>query len=167
MAPAENRETIPEIRIGLISKIQRYRVKTGDSTGCRLGRTQLTGEAGEILLFARAAKGVEVYNGEGKLLLTARQEISLSYDDPGATSLIFDARFGSGSYWDKDKLRIYRGIIEAIPKAAGITVVNRVNLEEYLYGVVSCGDSRLLAAGGTGSPGNRRPYLRLSQFRKV
>lgn len=134
---AENRETIPEIRIGLISKIQRYRVKTGGQYRLSVkGGTQLTGEAGEILLFVRTAKGVEVYNGEGKLLLNTRQEISLSYYDPGATSLIFDARFGNGTYWDKDKLRIYRGIIEAIPKAVGITVVNRVNLEEYLYGVV-------------------------------
>ena len=133
----ENRESIPEIRIGLASKIQRLRIKTGGQY--RLlsqGKLLRTGAAGDVLLFVRTKKGIEVYDGKGKYLFKSWQPFSLGYEEPGATSLIYNAKFGNGSYWSKGKRRIYRGVIEILPKSSGLTIVNRVNIEEYLYGVV-------------------------------
>jgi SpoIID/LytB domain protein len=133
----ENREVIPEIRIGLASKIQRLKIKTGSNYHLAVkGGSSHTGETGEVLLFVRTSKGIEVYGQNGKLILKSWQPLVLSYEDFGATSLIFEAKFGSGTYWSKGKTCIYRGVIELIPKKIGLTVVNRVNLEEYLYGVV-------------------------------
>ncbi|NLW47451.1 MAG: SpoIID/LytB domain-containing protein [Firmicutes bacterium] len=133
----ENREAIPEIRIGLASKIQRLKIKTGGSyTLAVKGGSSHRGETGEILIFVRTSKGIEVYGQNGKLILKSWQPLILSYEDFGATSLLFEAKFGSGTYWSKGKTCIYRGVIELIPKKIGLTVVNRVNLEEYLYGVV-------------------------------
>ncbi len=133
----ENRETIPEIRIGLASKIQRLRIKTGsDYVLKNQGGLSLSGAANEILLFVRTSQGIEVYDVKGKRLLKSWQSFSLSYEEPGATSLIYDAKFGNGSYWSKGKPRIYRGVIELLPKNVGLTIVNRVNMEEYLYAVV-------------------------------
>ncbi len=133
----DNREDIPEIRIGLASKIQRLKIKTGSKYLLTVkGGGSLNGEANEILLFVRTSQGIEVYNQSGGRLIKSWQTFTLSYEDPGATSLIFDAKFGNGSYWLKGNPRVYRGVIELLPKNIGLTVVNRVNMEEYLYGVV-------------------------------
>lgn len=137
LAVPENLETIPEIRIGLASKIARLRIKTGSSYRLTSkGGPTRSGAAGEILLFVRTSKGIEVYDEKGKYLFKSWQQFILSYDEPGATSLIYDAKFRNGSTWSKGKPRIYRGVIEILPKSTGLTVVNRVNIEEYLYGVV-------------------------------
>lgn len=134
---SENRDTIPEIRIGLASKISRLRIKTGGnyilSTG---GGRSLTGTANEGLLFVRTSKGIEVHDEKGKSLLRSWQPFSLSYEEPGGTSMIYDAKFRNGRTWSKGKPRIYRGVIEILPKSTGLTIVNRINMEEYLYGVV-------------------------------
>lgn len=133
----ENREAIPEIRIGLASKIQRLKLKAGSNYSLEIkGGRSYTGEAGESLLFVRTSKGIEVYDQKGKLIFKSLQPLILSYEDPGATTLIYEAKFGSGAYWSKGKTCLYRGAMELIPKKIGLTVVNRVNLEEYLYGVV-------------------------------
>lgn len=133
----ENREAIPEIRIGLASKIQRLKLKAGSNYSLAIkGGRSYTGEAGESLLFVRTSKGVEVYDQKGKLIFKSWEPLILSYEDPSATTLIYEAKFRSGAYWSKGKTCIYRGAIELIPKKIGLTVVNRVNLEEYLYGVV-------------------------------
>lgn len=133
----ENRESIPEIRIGLASKIGRARIRTGSNyiLSTKAGNL-LTGEAGEFLRFVKTSKGIEVYDEKGKYLCKSWQPLSLSYEEPGATSLIYDVKFSNGSYWSKGKTRIYRGVIEILPKSVGFTIVNRVNLEEYLYSVV-------------------------------
>jgi len=44
---------------------------------------------------------------------------------------------GPGRHYDGKPDRPYRGYFELLPKADGITVVNVVGLEEYLWGVVS------------------------------
>ncbi len=133
----EDRASVPEIRIGLVSKMQRLRIKTGSRYQLSVkGGRSLTGGANEALLFVLTSQGTEVYGQKGNCLLKSWQPISLSYEDPGATSLIYDAKFTSGSSWPSGKPRIYRGVIELLRKSSGLTVVNRVNLEEYLYAVV-------------------------------
>lgn len=133
----EDRGAVPEIRIGLASKMQRLRIKTGGNYQLSVkGGPSLTGGANEGLLFLRTSQGTEVYNQKGKCLLKTWQPVSLSYEAPEATSLIYEAKFASGSSWSSGKPRIYRGIIELLRKNSGITIVNRVNLEEYLYAVV-------------------------------
>ena len=133
----ENRDTIPEIRIGLASKISRLRIKTGGNFVLSTsGGHPVTGMANGVLLFVRSSKGIEVYDGNDKYFLRSSQPLTLTYEEPGATSLIYDARFGNGTTWSKGKPRIYRGVIEILPKSSGLTVVNRINMEEYLYGVV-------------------------------
>jgi stage II sporulation protein D len=132
-----DRDTIPEIRIGLASKISKLRIKTGNNYRLTSKRgATLTGVADEVLLFVHSSKGIEVYSGKGKCLLKSGQPFSLVYEEPGATSLIYDAKFRNGSTWSKGKPRIYRGAIEILPKSSGLTIVNRINIEEYLYGVV-------------------------------
>ena len=49
---------------------------------------------------------------------------------------IFDLSWGEGSFWAGWHDQQFRGIIEAIPDDSGFQLINLVNLEEYLYGVL-------------------------------
>jgi SpoIID/LytB domain protein len=49
---------------------------------------------------------------------------------------IFDIPIGTGSFWAGWRDQQYRGIIEVIPEGNGFWLINLVNLEEYLYGVL-------------------------------
>lgn len=54
-----------------------------------------------------------------------------------APILIHQVLYGKGYYWSGKQDRQYRGELELIPQNDGITMVNIVNLEEYLYSVVA------------------------------
>ena len=53
-----------------------------------------------------------------------------------ATTTIYGLEKAKGEYWSKKEDRTYRGKIEIRVTKSGLSVVNIVNLEEYLYGVV-------------------------------
>ncbi len=140
MAPA--RETIPQVRIGLAENLEYMDMKTS-------GPFVVVGEDGEPM--ARGSGGTVVrlaWQGpELKLSLeydgrvtpiVGSEPLRIEYLDPDATTAIFEFAFGSGQYSAGREDRRYRGSLEIFPTAGGngITVVNEVNVEEYLYSVV-------------------------------
>ncbi len=58
---------------------------------------------------------------------------------------VYDVSHGGGQYWTRSQDRSYRGHLELRGGDQGLTLINRVSLEEYLYGV-------LPAEMGTASP---------------
>ncbi|MCF7908665.1 MAG: SpoIID/LytB domain-containing protein [Candidatus Omnitrophica bacterium] len=50
---------------------------------------------------------------------------------------LFDITYGKGNFWHKTVDRAYRGAIEVLVKKGTLTLVNRLSIEEYLYGVLS------------------------------
>lgn len=65
------------------------------------------------------------------------QKITIDYDNPKATILIFDVETGSGNYWASKTDRIYRGKLEiGLDDAKNLRLINVINMEEYLYGVL-------------------------------
>ncbi|MCL6589693.1 MAG: SpoIID/LytB domain-containing protein [Firmicutes bacterium] len=135
----DGREKIPEIRIGLAEKIERFYIKAGGGR-FRLsdlsGSKSFQGNGPMNLLVKRNGPKIEVRNEQGSLLFTGDGTASLTYDDPAATTILFDVEYGQGTFWAGREDRSYRGDFLFLPKESGITIVNRVNLEEYLYGVV-------------------------------
>jgi SpoIID/LytB domain protein len=134
----ENRESIPEVRIGLMEKIKSLYLKTGAKFRLaeRSSSKAITGEANTILLVRQNGTQVEVCNEEGLTLIRSSKPLLLSYEDSEATSILFDAQHGKGYFWAGRQDRIYRGSLEFLRFNQGLTVVNRVNVEEYLYAVV-------------------------------
>ena len=45
-------------------------------------------------------------------------------------------QYQHGSFWAGREDRIYRGRLQFRPRDSGLTIINHVKLEEYLYGVV-------------------------------
>lgn len=138
----EDREKIPEIRIGLAVKVSQLYLKTGGAF--RLthrdggGNTRTITGAAQMILEVREKNGlIKIYNQSGTVLCSDRQNITLSYKDPTATTILFDVEYGTGMFWSGRANRIYRGQIQLLAQKEGLTVINRVNVEEYLYAVVA------------------------------
>ena len=134
----DDRDKIPEIRIGLAEKIQRLYLRTGE--GFRLsdqtGNIRFTGKARTILLIKQKSYRIEVYTRGGTRLFKSNNSVYLTYNNPAATTVLFEVQYQAGSFWAGRDDRTYRGRLQFMPRDNGLTIINRVNLEEYLYGVI-------------------------------
>ncbi|MGE5605625.1 MAG: SpoIID/LytB domain-containing protein, partial [Bacteroidota bacterium] len=132
------RETIPEVRIGLMEKIRQAHLKTGGEFRIaeRNGTKAVTGKAKTVLLVRQSGAETEVYAEDGRPLIRSSKPLLLSYRDPEATTIIFDAQHGQGYFFAGRQDRAYRGSLELLRFEQGLTIVNRINVEEYLYAVV-------------------------------
>lgn len=138
------REKIPEIRIGLVSKIKQLYLKTGgaflltdrdndNSTPVSV----ITGDTPTVLEIEANNGLIKISDQTGAVLYNNAQDITLSYQDPAVTTILFDVAYGTGMFWAGRDNRIYRGQIQLLAKKEGLTVINRLNIEEYLYSVVA------------------------------
>ncbi len=82
--------------------------------------------------------------GGNKLLIRNTKKENLVIDEPvvikpakaeGAITL-FDLKFGANNFWSNAEDRSYRGEMEVSVDSGVIKIVNRLSMEEYLYGVV-------------------------------
>lgn len=138
VTPAEHPENIPMIRIGLVEKVSQLFLKTGAKFHLEAPQasSSYSGTSGTILEIRNDSGKIKAFDGQGAPLFTANQRIILSYETPGATTVLFDVEFGQGLFFASREDRIYRGTLEFIARNDKLTVVNRLNVEEYLYAVV-------------------------------
>lgn len=136
--PATSRESIPEIRIGLAENVRTFFVKTGDQfiLSAPDSSSVYSGEPATVVCFRRTPDGLEALDEQGVLLFKSSQSIALTYANPAATTVLFDVELGPGSFWAGHVDRAYRGRLDFLAKPSGMTIVNRINIEEYLYSVV-------------------------------
>ncbi len=134
----EDREALPLVRVGLVEGAARLHLKAGGRfTLSREGSAaRVTGQAGALLLARHTARGLEILDGRGRLLLRSAAPVRLSLSDPAATTLLFEVSYGQGSFWAGSEDRAYRGTIELLPRPEGLTAVNLLSIEEYLYSVL-------------------------------
>jgi stage II sporulation protein D len=134
--------SLPALRIGLCEKVQELHLKTGGGF-CLAAAPEAgavppapAGPAGQVLR-ARCSEGlVELADADGQVLLRSAGPVRLSYEDPADTTLLFDVQYGQGTFWAGSEDRMYRGAIELAPRGEGLTVVNVLSVEEYLYSVL-------------------------------
>ncbi|HBE76950.1 MAG TPA: hypothetical protein DDW65_04100 [Firmicutes bacterium] len=134
----DNREKIPEIRIGLAETIQRLYLRTGERFQIidQNGKVRFIGKAQTVLLIRQRNSGIEILTRQGVSLFKSAGSVSLTYNNPAATSVLLEVQYQHGTFWAGREDRIYRGNFQFLPRDSGLTIVNQLNLEEYLYGVV-------------------------------
>ncbi len=101
------------------------------------------------LVFNPHAKnfGVGIKDCHGKVLAAGLESPFLIKNKPcspvqgddrpkNSVIAIFNLSCGTGNFWAGFRDQQYRGIIEVIPDDNGFQLINLVNLEEYLYGVL-------------------------------
>ncbi len=149
--PAD-RAAIPSVRIGLLEKAQVVSLKIGGpfevsssgAAGAAVGSaaavlkagTAAVGSAGAVLSAGAVDGEVAITDEAGALLLRSAGPVRLAYADPLDTTVLFDVEYGRGSFWAGTEDRMYRGVIELAVRAEGLTVVNELPVEEYLYSVL-------------------------------
>jgi len=129
---------LPVIRIGLSEQVRELHLKTGGgfTVSAQGGETFHSGSPGQVLVARLRDAQVELADPSGQLLLRSTGPLRLSYADPADTTILFDVQYGQGSFWAGNEDRLYRGAIELDPRAEGLTVVNLLSVEEYLYSVL-------------------------------
>jgi SpoIID/LytB domain protein len=125
------------VRIGLAEELRSVYLKTGGpayiTSGGNRPPREVSGPA--VLEIRHQGAGVAVSH-DGSTLVESSLPVSITYEDPRYTTTIFDLTFGAGQFRAGREDRSYRGSIVLLPRGAGITVVNRLSVEEYLYSVV-------------------------------
>jgi SpoIID/LytB domain protein len=126
---AVNSQGLALVRIGLAEGQTSITVKTGGSYILRLPgeRPLFTGRAPEQLWAELRNGRLFLLDHAGKTLIIAAEPVVLEYQEPENTTLV------SGFALED---RSYRGSIEFRPEKTGITLINILNIEEYLYGVI-------------------------------
>jgi SpoIID/LytB domain protein len=140
VTPAPGEEVI---RIGLAEGRELVSVKSGGAFRIRSEGSGLVyrGRAREQIWIAwnpgageqeQGAQGrIDIQDANSRVIARSGESLILEYDDPADTSIVA----GVVSGYPRTN-RTYRGRLEFRPAGNGVTVVNIVNIEEYLYGVV-------------------------------
>ncbi len=122
-----------------IGDLKRLRFK------CASGFTLKTAKKKKIFLrgaknclYNIISKGREmIISSGGKTLFRTAHPFLIVPDDTPATILIFDVKFGQGNYWAASMDGSYRGSLQiGILPGGDIRLINILNMEEYIYGVL-------------------------------
>ncbi len=126
------------IRVGLMEKVTTLTFSAGADFLITSSESTSLRAAGKTLWQIRLDP-----NEKDKIVMrSSQQEIQLTppirlvQTQPTTTFAIYDMAYGSGYFWAGRETRQYRGDMEFLLYPQGITVVNELPLEEYLYAVV-------------------------------
>ena len=131
-------EAMPQIRVGLAEELQELYLKPGgdflitDQEGNILSK----GEKNTVLKVSPSYGTVIFRNGEGTDFLKYQGTPVITCIAREDTILMFNVVHSTGYLSAGSEDRSYRGSISLKPAGRGITVINTVPLEEYLYSVV-------------------------------
>ncbi|MDR0586562.1 MAG: SpoIID/LytB domain-containing protein [Treponema sp.] len=126
------------IRIGLAENRELVSVKSG-------GAFRIRSEGAAVVYRGRAREQIwiawnpgtgeqgriDIQDANGGVVARSGEPLTLEYDDPADTSIVAGVVPGYPG-----TNRTYRGRLEFRPAGNGMTVVNIVNIEAYLYGVI-------------------------------
>jgi len=134
-----NPSAMPEVRVGLGENLTELFIKTGGNFFLKdnLNNAIINGEKDSILKLNFKNNIVEIYDKNEKLLSKISTTFTLTSDSSKTTTIIFDVSHSTGYQTAGQEDRAYRGRLTFIPVSGlGITVINTLPLEEYLYSVV-------------------------------
>jgi len=134
-------ERATEVRIGVAKIKGTVEFKAGspfEIIDKHSGKSIFKGQEESIysLVFNKTS-GVKLKDYKGNILaLDLNDAFLIKNNSPNTVISIFDIPVGTGSFWAGWRDQQYRGIIEVVPDNNGFWLINLVNLEEYLYGVL-------------------------------
>jgi SpoIID/LytB domain protein len=135
-AQGKETEGLVLVRVGLAEKLGALSVKTGGAyTLTDAGNTVYEGKALDLLTIEIADGEISIKNEE-KILAFSRGPLVLAYCEEGNTTIVFDFLSEAGYFFAVTEDRVYRGTLEFRPAEGGITLINALNIEEYLYAVI-------------------------------
>ena len=130
------RGDLPEVKVAVASGVNRFELKgTQDVAVYASGKKVFTAKAGvlyDVCLWA----GNLVVKEESKELLNVSMPVEFYPQSETGLLGVFDVEHGRGDYWMGKLDSFFRGYLRCIKVKDAFTVVNVVNVEEYVYGVL-------------------------------
>ncbi len=141
VVPVSEGESVPMlIRVGLADELKEVSLKAGGDyviKGTVDGNpVSAKGSELDLLKVRTDTYGISVTAQDGSELLHSGGAVTLTYVDPGSTTMIFDLLTEKGSFFATTQDRAYRGSIEFVQDQSGLTVINSLPLPAYLYSVL-------------------------------
>jgi SpoIID/LytB domain protein len=140
VVPLFEADTVPIVRVGLAEGLKSVSLKAGGDYILRYSADgasrELSGKKHDILTVRWVSSEISLLDKAEKVLLTSPEPVVLEYIDPADTTIVFDLVSEAGSFFAVTEDRAYRGGMEFRPGEKGTTLVNSINIEEYLYGVL-------------------------------
>jgi stage II sporulation protein D len=124
------------VRIGIMENMRQVSLKAGGDYMLTAGNESYSGRAGDILFVKKEEGIIKIYDKNDKLLFSDAGPVGFAYDNNRYTTAVFDIMNGAGYFFAGSVDRNYRGSFEFLNRSKGITLVNIVEMEEYLYSVV-------------------------------
>lgn len=124
------------VRIGIVEKARQLSLKTSGDYLLSDGINEYRGKAGDLFFVRQTKEGLFVYDRDNNIVFNSEKDINFSYADPSFTTTVFDIMNGAGFFFAGVVDRTYRGNFSFLNRSAGITLVNTLEMEEYLYSVV-------------------------------
>lgn len=136
--PIADRSGIPLVRVGLAEGQAQVRISAGGPFIMLAEDVQAVarGEGERIYTAIASGSGLRILDADGNKVAEVQGALRLQQVDDSQTFILYDMVFGQGYFFATIEHRQYRGSLELLPRPSGLTVVNEVNLEEYLYSVV-------------------------------
>lgn len=151
--PISERESSPEIRIGIGttaggSPVYKDKIVFRVSgpfgiTDLKTGKETVSGKANEVWTIAVATvpvNGAKLVGPDGKAVYVAPGSLLIRAKDRGNATIILETvAYAPGMAWSGVADKELRGDLELVvaPDQKGLFAINRLPLEEYLYGVIA------------------------------
>ncbi len=135
------REKNPVVRVLLLSGVDSIRIKCGGAVNFILSGKKIGAAAPEKEFRVNASGGkFRIKNPDGKELVKERFSGNdrVLFENPGGTETftIYDVTLNKGSFWSNNEDRSFRGNLEVSFSEKGLSLVNVLPLDEYLFSVV-------------------------------
>jgi len=138
--PVFNAEIVPMVDIGLLEKIKYVYFKSGSDFLFLNEKDEMLfkGEKLKEYYIEVADNGQKAYMGEvdGKSVVIGEGEYYVKKATNESTMSVYNVRYGGGFYWAYSDDTTYRGNFKIMFKKEFLTLINQINVEEYLYGVL-------------------------------
>ncbi|MCX7698255.1 MAG: SpoIID/LytB domain-containing protein [Candidatus Goldbacteria bacterium] len=135
-----NAEVIPIVEIGLLEKIKYIYFKSGSDFLFLNDKNEILfkGEKLKEYFIEVDDKNKKVFAGQmdGNSIEIKEGNYYIKKEKNEATVNIYNVQYGEGFYWSSTDDTTYRGNFKVIFKKNFLTLVNQINVEEYLYGVL-------------------------------
>lgn len=133
-----NPENIAEVKVGLMEGVTSISFKCGSNFDFVNDRFEsiFRGEKLTEYFFEYDRIKKEPFFSDGKEKIYFKKDMYLSRYNPEASTTVYNVQYAEGFYWSEKKDTTYRGDFLVRYQDKGFTLINIVNMEEYLYGVV-------------------------------
>jgi stage II sporulation protein D len=139
--PVEGAGKIPAVEVGIMEDVNYIYFKSGSEFQVLDENKKLVfnGSSSKEYFIDSDKDGRRAYigpvDGSAKPAVF-KKKVFIIKDRQEATTAVYNVQYGEGFYWSEKTDTTYRGDFKVVLEHNALTLVNILNIEEYLYGVV-------------------------------